>query len=80
MYFKLNSVNLNVYLYYKLVQLYTLSPTRHNFLHRFCEAMSSFAKLLSPKGKLWIVALLLLALQLKYEMLPTSSNFIRKYI
>ena len=55
MYFKVNSVNLNVYLHYKLVQLYTLSPTRHNFLHRFFEAMSGFAKLQSPKGKLWIV-------------------------
>ena len=39
-----------------------LSRTRHNFLHRFCEAMSGFAKLLSPKGKLWIVALLVGAL------------------
>ena len=42
--------------------------------------MCGFAKLLSPKGKLWIVALLLVALQLRYEMVPTSSNFTRKYI
>ena len=53
---------------------------QRNFLRWFCEAMSGFAKLLSPKGKLWIVALLLLALQLKYEMLPMSSNFTRKYV
>ena len=31
---------------------------QRNFLRRFCKAMSGFAKLLSPKGKLWIVALL----------------------
>ena len=35
-----------------------LSTTRCNFLHRFCEAMSGFAKLLNPLAKLWIVALL----------------------
>ena len=33
-------------------------------MRRFCEAMPGFAKLLSPKGKLWIVALLVGALQL----------------
>ena len=43
-----------------------LSPTRRNFLRRFCEAMSGFAKLLSPKGKLWIVALLLGGLQMHF--------------
>jgi len=41
-----------------------LSPTRRNLLRRFCEAMPGFAKLLSPKGKLWIVALLVGALQM----------------
>ena len=38
--------------------------TRRNFLRRFCEAMSGFAKLLSPWSKLWFVALLVGALQL----------------
>ena len=43
--------------------------SQRNFLRWFCEAMSGFAKLLSPQGKLWIVALLVGALQFAYEKL-----------
>ena len=46
------------------VDIFSYRSFRRNFLRRFCEAMSGFAKLLSPKGKLWIVALLVGALQL----------------
>ena len=35
---------------------------RRNFFCRFFEAMSGFAKLLSPKSKLWVVVLLLVGL------------------
>ena len=65
-----------------------LSTTRRNFLCQFCEAMSGFAKLLSPKGKLWIVALLVGALHLisfakstqevalKYSVIAHSTQFL----
>ena len=46
----------------KLRRNIQLSTTRRNFLRRFCEAMSGFAKLMSMKGTLWIVALLVGAL------------------
>ena len=46
-----------------------------NFLRRFCEAMSGFAKLLSPKGKLWIVALLLGVKLFNWRAKKHSSTF-----
>ena len=48
---------------------------RCNFLRQFCEAMSGFAKLLSPKGKLWIVALLLGVKLFNWRAKKHSSTF-----
>ena len=39
---------------------------RRDFLRWFCEAMSGFAKINSQKGEMWIVALLVGALQMFY--------------
>ena len=50
------------------VEIYSYQTTRRNFLRRFCEAMSGFAKPLSPQGKLWIVALLVGALQIYFRV------------
>ena len=49
------------------IETFSYRTNRRNFLRRFCEAMSGFAKLLSPKGKLRIVALLVGALQFLYS-------------
>ena len=51
--------------------LFSYRTNRRNFLHRFFEAMSGFAKLLSLKGKLWIIALLFGSLLI---MTVKSSN------
>ena len=37
----------------RCVELFDNWIYRRNFLRRFCEAISGFAKFLSPKGKLW---------------------------
>ena len=51
-----------------------------NFLRRFCEAMPGFAKLLSPKGELLIVALLVGALQLtRFPRFTYGRNFLRRF-
>jgi len=49
--------------------LIELCEARHGFakstwLASFCESMSGYAKLLNPKGKLWIVGLLVGALRM----------------
>ena len=47
----------------KLRRIIQLSNESTQFIASFCEAMSGFAKLLSPKDELWIVPLLLAVLQ-----------------
>ena len=46
------------------VDIFSYRTNRRNRFASFCEAMFGFAKLLSPKDKLWIVALLLGALHI----------------
>ena len=72
----------------KLRRYIQLSTTRRNVLRRFWEAMSGFTKLLSPKGKLWIVALLVGSLHLisfakstqeialRYSVIAHSTQFL----
>ena len=61
----------------KLRRYIQLIANRRDFLRRFREAMSGFAKLLSLKGKLWIVALLLLHYCLKIK-LPQAMVIVPK--
>jgi len=45
---------------------------RRNLLHWFCEAISDFAKLLSPEGNFWISALLVGALHIATMLLISN--------
>jgi len=66
----------------KLRRFIQMSNQLTQLLASFCESMSGYAKLLNPKGKLWIVGLLVGALRMLDTpfQLITATNCSREQL